>query len=105
MGTIKEERILKPRTSKNGYLYVHLRFGNISKYVKIHRLVAEAFVLNEENKPCVNHIDGNKLNNYANNLEWVTISENTIHAMKMGLFTIIRDSNGKIVSTTNKDAQ
>lgn len=104
-GTIKEERMLKPRVSKNGYLYVHLRNGNISKYVKIHRLVAEAFIPNPDNKPQVNHINGNKLDNTVDNLEWVTASENTMHAFKLGLFTITRDNKGRIISTKNKDAQ
>jgi hypothetical protein len=104
-GTIKEERILKPRVTKNGYLYVHFRNGNISKYVKIHRLVAEAFIPNPENKPQVNHINGNKLDNRVDNLEWNTASENTMHAFKLGLFTITRDSKGRIISTKNKDTQ
>lgn len=50
------------------------------KIYKIHRLLAEYFIPNPSNKPCVNHIDGNKLNNSLDNLEWATISENTKHA-------------------------
>ena len=54
--------------------------NRIQKIHKIHRLLAEHFIPNPENKPCINHKDGNKLNNDLNNLEWATISENTKHA-------------------------
>ena len=54
--------------------------NRIQKIHKIHRLLAEYFIPNPENKPCINHKDGNKLNNDLNNLEWATISENTKHA-------------------------
>lgn len=73
----------------NGYPHVGLRWfdGEKSnqKLYKVHRLVAEAFINNPENKPMVNHIDGDKTNSKVENLEWVTNQENCIHAVKTGL--------------------
>ena len=77
---------LKPSANNNaGYLKVCLYHNGISKNCAIHRLVAEAFVENPTRKPCVNHKDGNKKNNLATNLEWVTYSENSRHAVATGL--------------------
>ena len=78
--------ILKPsiaskRNNKQGYKVVNLK----GKLYYIHRLVAEAFIPNIANKPQINHIDGNKLNNKVDNLEWCTNSENIKHAYKIGL--------------------
>ena len=64
----------------SGYIYVKI---NSNKYA-IHRLVALMFIPNLENKPFVNHIDGNKTNNNITNLNWVTCSENNIHNHNMG---------------------
>lgn len=69
----------KPHHS--GYIYVRV---NIQKYA-LHRLVAQTFIPNHENKPFVNHIDGNKMNNAVTNLEWCTCSENNLHNHKIGL--------------------
>lgn len=82
----KKEAILKPATNKNGYLQVALQKDGKLKSFKVHRLVAQSFLLNLENKPQVNHKDCNKKNNRVDNLEWCTPKENTTHAIKMGVF-------------------
>lgn len=69
----------------NGYVYIFLMKDNKSKNFRLHRLVAEAFIPNPENKLQVNHKDGNKLNNNINNLEWCNQSENEKHAYNKGL--------------------
>lgn len=78
-------RILKPVLSKWGYYYITCAREGVDKKFMIHKLMAEAFLPNPENKPEVNHIDGNKLNNRLENLEWVTKSENALHAHRLGL--------------------
>lgn len=76
-----KERILAPREHTGGYLRVQLS----RKDFYIHRLVAETFIPNPENKSQVNHIDGNKRNNRVDNLEWNTPLENNLHAIRTGL--------------------
>ena len=74
------EKVMKPGNNGRGYMTTMIgRNGNV-KSVKIHRLVAEAFIPNPENLPEVNHIDGNKKNNCVENLEWVTHQGNMVHA-------------------------
>ena len=72
-------RVLKQEICK-GYKRVSLSKGKIIKRFQVHRLVSLYFLNNLENKPCVNHKDGNKFNNHIENLEWVTYSENEIHS-------------------------
>ena len=83
---LETSNILTPRVTKCGYLIYNLKINSIRYYKKAHRLVAEAFIPNPENKPEVNHINTDKLDNYYKNLEWVTSSENKLHAYKMGLY-------------------
>lgn len=71
---------------QNGYYSVSIPIApGKNKHFRINRLVAQAFIPNPHNKQFVNHIDGDKSNNNVNNLEWVTPSENAIHAYKTGL--------------------
>lgn len=69
-----------------GYLKVQIIVNGVRRYVSVHRMVAELFIPNPENKRTVNHKDGNSLNNRVDNLEWMTHKENITHAKENGLF-------------------
>ena len=75
LGRVREigkNRILTQSTVKKGYLVVHLH----KRMKTVHRLVASAFIANDKNKPCIDHIDGDKQNNCVKNLRWCTVKEN-----------------------------
>lgn len=81
--TIKVKTIiLSPGKYRGGYLQVSLNKRGKGTTNKMHRLVGQAFIPNPENKPCINHLNGIKTNNYAQNLEWCTYEENNRHAIK-----------------------
>lgn len=79
------QTILKTQTNKCGYKKVRVSVNNRNLTLTIHRLVARAFIPNPDNKPQVNHKDGDKTNNHKYNLEWCSNSENQLHANKTGL--------------------
>jgi len=90
---------LKPGITSRGYYHVDLA----GKGKLVHRLVAEAFLPDFLDKPQVNHIDGNKLNNHISNLEMATSSENLLHAYKTGLKVEVKGENNVSAKLSNAD--
>lgn len=79
------EKLIAIFADKHGYHKTNLYKHNTHKQVYVHMLVAQAFIPNDENKPQVNHKDGDKSHNFDYNLEWCTAKENIIHAYSNGL--------------------
>lgn len=77
-----QERVLKQGTNPNGYKYVNLSKGSGVYCARVHRLVAQAFLNNERNLPCINHKDEDKENNHVNNLEWCSYRYNNTYNNK-----------------------
>jgi hypothetical protein len=105
-------RILKLRKDRYGYPIVGIYSGRKQVVKKVHQLVAKAFVPNPENKPQVNHIDEDKENNVAENLEWVTCKENNNHgtrnkkvAMRLGKAVVQYTTNGVFIAEYNSLAE
>lgn len=84
---IKGNQLSPAKNKKVEYLQVGLWKNNKGTSYYVHRLVAQAFIPNPDNLPEVNHIDGNRQNNYVSNLEWVDRQGNAIHAVQSGLKT------------------
>lgn len=96
-------RILKPfLDGKKNYLQVCLSKNNNKRKYLVHRLVAETFIENKYNKAEVNHKDGNKQNNYVDNLEWVTSKENKNHAYKNGYYNTYKFKHRKSKNNSKK---
>ena len=94
---IYESQIMTPQEDKDGYYKVALAKDGRKKRFFVHRLVAMTFLGIDSERTVVNHKDGNKQNNNLSNLEWVTPSENTLHAFRTGLKKPHNGGTNKIV--------
>lgn len=105
-GRLLKGRLRKPLIIKGKYISINLADKKTARFTRnsVHRFVAEAFIENPYNKPCVNHKDGNKHNNKAENLEWCTYEENNKHARETGLLKPVKMSEElkKRLSIINK---
>lgn len=89
-------KIMSLNKTDRGYLMAKLSKNCAQKTIRVNRLVAQAFILNNGNKPHVNHKDGNRSNNYVSNLEWVTHSENILHSFRvLGRKGMVGEKNPK----------
>jgi hypothetical protein len=100
--TFRKERLLNA-TYHKGYAKLGLSKNKSIKYYPLHRLIALAFIPNNENKPCINHIDCNPSNNTISNLEWVTYSENQLHAELNGRRNHVRVMNSNRLKQMHKN--
>lgn len=102
---------MEQRLDRGGYHTVRLNKPNIKSSTQyVHRLLGFAFIENPLNKCCINHIDGDKLNNSIENLEWVTTAENMQHAYNIGLSKIQAKSvydtcTGKVYASIKEAAK
>lgn len=96
--SLRKAKALKQKLTKTGYPSVNLYKNEACFTRRVHRLVADAFIENVDDKPCVNHKDSDRCNNFVGNLEWVTHKENTLHAYRLGRIHIFERVSGEKAS-------
>lgn len=101
----QHEKIRATSLTKDGYVKVRLMHQGKDKTMRVHRLVAEAFLPNLENKDTINHIDGNKQNNAVSNLEWADRTEQMEHAYSLGLKTAHKGSSNANAKLTDNQVR
>ena len=99
------DKYLKPAKNRKGYLTVGLWGNHKGNTFRVHRLVAQVFIPNPENKPQINHINGIKTDNRVENLEWVNNSENVRHADKLGLRRCVKGEKHYMCKLSETDIE
>lgn len=100
--SLKRGKTKKSVVFPNGYSYVNLHKNGKARSVRVHRIVAEAFLENPHGHEQVNHINGNKTDNRLSNLEWCNAFQNMKHAQTSGLFNVCGESNPSAKLTYKK---
>lgn len=99
------EKILKHQVDPYGYHLVSISMNGVRKKTFVHRIVALTFIPNPQQKPFINHKDGNKSNNSVDNLEWCTHSENTLHAFANGLMVAKKGEKNHSAKLSDKQVE
>lgn len=103
--SLKSNRLLTPQKTEKGYLSIKLQRENEQKTFRVHRLVAQMFISNIEDKPQINHKDGNKENNEVSNLEWCDNNYNAKHRKEVLKYKHSEETKKKISNGIKNGSQ